>query len=283
MNAQTALTVSTLERIRETAINAAMAAGRIQLDYYGRKPVCLDRTQQHDLKLQIDFLCDQEIRSTIWNDFPGHAILSEESGQCGNASDYIWIVDPLDGTVNFFFGIPYFGSCVACYYCGNGFKSSQIKSLNGLSALGQPLVGVVYNPILDELFLGLTGSGATCNGRPITVRNESELKEALISLSFGSDEETMQFMEKITARLTRDTRKVRVFGSTSLDMAHVACGRISGLIQRRVRSWDFAAARIVLEQSGGIFDAGETAANSWEIIACSPGLYTPLKQILTDP
>jgi fructose-1,6-bisphosphatase/inositol monophosphatase family enzyme len=149
-------------------------------------------------------------------------------------------------------------------------------------ALGQPLVGVVYNPILDELFLGLTGSGATCNQGPISVRNESNLNEAIISLSFGSDEETMQLMEKINARLIRNTRKVRVFGSTSLDMVNVACGRISGLIQRKVRIWDFAAARIILEQSGGVFDASEIAANSWEIIACAPGLFAPLKKLSND-
>jgi fructose-1,6-bisphosphatase/inositol monophosphatase family enzyme len=282
MNAQTAQPLHTHEQIRGVAINAARAAGQIQLDYFGRKTIHLDRTLEHDLKLHVDLLCDQEIRSIIWNDFNDHSILTEESGLCDNKSDYIWIVDPLDGSVNFFYGIPHFGSCVACYYCGNKLHSPRNESWNELSTLGQPLVGVVYNPILNELFIGSAGSGATCNDKPITVGNESKLDEALISLSFGSDEETMQSMEKINAKLIRNTRKVRVFGSTSLDIVQVACGRISGLIQRKVRTWDFAAARIVLEQSGGIFDACKTAVNSWAIIACPPGLYAPLKQIVTN-
>jgi len=132
------------------------------------------------------------------------------------------------------------------------------------------------------LFLGVKGSPATCNGRMIEAGNEETLGEAVICVSFGSDEETMRRMGILNALLVPEVRKVRVLGSTCLDIVNVACGRISGLLQGSVRNWDFAAARVVLEQSGGIFHARETSPNRWEIMACAPGLDGPLNKLMGD-
>jgi fructose-1,6-bisphosphatase/inositol monophosphatase family enzyme len=270
--------IAPIERIRNTAELAAQDAGKILLKHYG-KPVRIDVVQKHDLKSEVDRLCEQAIIETIQSQFPDHAIITEEQKSMVCRSEYVWVVDPLDGTVNFCHGLPHFGVCVACYCRRIENDGDSDSSQTGLAALGKPLVGVVYAPVMNELFVGTTGEPATCNGKAIRVGKERELSEAVVSVSYGSTEEAMQRMEKVTAGLIRNVRKVRIFGSTGLDMVNVACGRISGVLQDSVRNWDFAAARVILEQSGGIFDAYEQSDNHWKIIACAPGLYTSLKKL----
>jgi fructose-1,6-bisphosphatase/inositol monophosphatase family enzyme len=309
-----------IEKIKDTAISAARAAGEIQLAKYGQSKR-VDRALKHDLKIEVDGLCERVIIDTIKAVFPDHYTVTEEGkgyhlnnpGGCfpkggdksrpyisvyyphiegrnsgsvrgygkgdENESDYVWIVDPLDGTVNFFHGIPYFCTSVACYYIGDNVKK---RSVNWLTALGEPVIGVVYAPILDELFVGLKGFQATRNGLGISAGDEQDLGDAIICMSFGSSEETMQRMERLNSILMRHVRKVRILGSTALDMVNVACGRVSGLLQGCVRNWDFAAARIVLEQSGGLFHAREISSNQWEIVASTSGLYQPLTKLLND-
>lgn len=269
------------EKISETAISAAKAAGRVQLAHYG-KPRRIVRSFAHDLKIEVDRLCERAMIETIKTDFPDHSIITEEGGWQKQPSPYVWILDPLDGTVNFCHGIPYFGASVACYRFTETKGGPVDPSPGSLSALGDPLVGVVYAPLVDELFLGMTGTPATCNGRMIETGNEERLKEAVICMSFGSDKETMRRMENLNALLLPEVRKVRVLGCTSLDIVHVACGRVSGLLQGSVRNWDFAAARVVLEQSGGVFHAREKCSNRWEIMACAPGLDGPLNKLIGE-
>jgi fructose-1,6-bisphosphatase/inositol monophosphatase family enzyme len=247
-----------------------------------RKSHLVDETFPHDLKLRDDRLCEEAILSIILNDFPDHGVITEESGCKEKSSDYIWIIDPLDGTVNYYRGIPHFASCVACYYKGSRYGKAVNKGLSDASILGEPLVGVVFSPMAEELFLGIAGQGATCNDKKIHVRKETDLREAVIGISYGKDEHTMKRMEQLSSKLIRGVRKVRIFGSTSLDMAQVACGHISGLVQGNVRNWDFAAARVILEESGGIFDAKIHGDNAWEIIASSPGIFHPLKRLVSD-
>jgi myo-inositol-1(or 4)-monophosphatase len=148
--------------------------------------------------------------------------------------------------------------------------------------MGLPLVGVVYAPLVDELFLGVAGETATCNGEVISAGRESDLDDAVISISFGSTEAAMQRMEKLSSLLVRRVRKIRILGSTGLDIVNIARGRLSALLQARINIWDFAAARIVLEQSGGRFDAKQVSDGKWEILASAPGIYNFLKQITTE-
>jgi len=267
-----------LEKIKEVAVSAAKAAGGIQLAHYGG-PRCISRSFAHDLKIEVDRLCEQAMIETIKNDFPDHSIITEEGGGRQQRSPFVWILDPLDGTVNFCHGIPYFSASVACYRHVQIIGDPVNDSPAGLSALGEPLVGVVYAPLVDELFLGVKGYPASCNGQTIETGNNERLREAVICMSYGSDDGTMRRMEKLNALLLRKVRKVRVLGSTCLDIVNVACGRLSGLLQGSVRNWDFAAARVVLEQSGGIFHAKETSSNRWEIMACAPGLDGPLNEL----
>ncbi len=263
-------------RIRETAEKAARAAGRLLLEHF-RRGAAVEAVRRHDLKLAADRRSEETILRIIATAFPDHGILAEETGLRPGRSDHLWIVDPLDGSVNFYHGIPCFCVSVACYERTSPPDSPR----DALSAsLGTAVVGVVYAPVFDELFCGVRGGGATCNGRAITVARETAVEDALIGISLGSREETMARMCAVSASLVRDVRKLRMFGSTALDMAGVACGRMSALVQGRVRPWDFAAARLILEESGGVFEAGELDAGGWEIIACAPALYPYLKGLV---
>ncbi|MBN1850660.1 MAG: inositol monophosphatase [Deltaproteobacteria bacterium] len=261
------MTQHPLDRLQAVAIEAAKAAGELQLGFYDR-PLHVDALHAHDLKLEIDRICEHAILDIIQSEFPGHTILAEEGGTIENGSQYIWIIDPLDGTVNFYNRIPFFCSCIACYYREPGLSFPQI-----------PLLGVVYAPVVDEIFVGIAGGGATCNGRSIQVPFNPKLSEMVIGVSFGSTEPVMQYMERIISRLIRSCHKVRILGSCGLDIANVACGRLGALIQRGVRLWDFAASRIILQEAGGTFEAFEVDGGQWDILACPPEMMNALKKV----
>jgi fructose-1,6-bisphosphatase/inositol monophosphatase family enzyme len=270
-----------VDEICDTAVRAAKAAGDIQSTHFGTRNK-FHLAGHHDVKLEVDQLCDAAILKTISERFPQHAIVTEENGKQQNKSEFVWIVDPLDGTVNFWRGIPYFGSSVACYYIGGTENYNRTASPSGRWAIGSPIAGVVYTPLMDELFIGITGRGATCNSLPIAANDERNLGDAVISLSFGSNEPAMQRMQHLCNQLVRRVRKVRILGSTALDMVNIANGRLSALLQSDVRIWDFAAARVVLEAGGGILEAKETSANHWEILASAPGLHSSLKALTRE-
>jgi fructose-1,6-bisphosphatase/inositol monophosphatase family enzyme len=270
-----------VDDICDTADRAARAAGDIQLAHFGKKNK-FHQVGRHDVKLEVDQLCEAAIVKTIAGSFPHHAIVTEESGGHQNESEYLWIVDPLDGSVNFWRGIPYFGSCVACYFTGAAGDHTRIASPAGRRSVGSPIVGVVYTPLMDELFIGVAGRGATCNSEAIAANGERKLGDAVIGLSFGSNKPAMQRMQRLCNQLVRRVRKVRILGSTALDMVNIANGKLSALLQSGVKIWDFAAARVVLEEGGGIFEAQETSANQWDILASAPGLYASLKSMAFD-
>ncbi len=263
-------------RMRDAAVRAAREAGALQLERFRRKPG-VEQVRPHDLKLEIDRLSEEAIVSVLSGAFPDHGILGEESGRRPGRSEYLWIIDPLDGSVNYHHGLPCFCVSLACHVLQ---PPEGPRSEAAGSALGEPVIGVVYAPVLDELYCGVRGRGATCNGQPISVGDEAAVEDAVIGISFGSREETMQRMCDMSASMVRDVRKLRIFGSTALDMVNVACGRMSALIQGRVRYWDFAGARPILEESGGVFRAREVDAEGWEIIACAPGLFPYLKDLV---
>lgn len=263
-----------LQKLKATAVRAAKAAGALQLEYYDR-PLHVDARHAHDLKLELDRLCEQTILDVIGAEFPDHAVLAEERGAIEQESEYIWIIDPLDGTVNFYNRIAHFCSCIACYYRGNGSASQH----NGSFQPGVPLLGVVYAPVMDELFVGVAGQGATCNGKPIRGRPAPKLCDMVVGVSFGSTEAVMQYMERITSQLIRRCHKVRILGSCGLDIVNVACGRLGALVQRGVRFWDFAASRVILEEAGGTFSAVEFDREQWDILACFPEILPSLQEV----
>lgn len=267
------LAASLQRRIQTVAVAAARAAGCVQMKDFGR-PQAVDARRAHDLKIAVDRRSEAAALAVLQENFPDHAIVSEESGVRNPGAPFRWYLDSLDGTVNYSLGQSYFCTCLACYHT----PASQKGSPSNL--LGHPLAGVVYAPALDKCFEAAPGSPALCNGRPVRPGPEKSLSEAVIGFSYGSDPATMRRMAAIGRELIVRTRKVRIFGATGLDLAHVACGGLSGLVQGRVQVWDFAAAKVIVEAAGGYFRAVAVGKGCWQITAASPAIAAELQALV---
>ena len=264
-------------QIRDTAVRAARKAGEIQLMYL-HSNLSVEETHKHDLKLEVDRLCDNAIFNAIRKSFPDHGILAEESGLSSKQGPFLWIIDPLDGSVNYYQRLPYFCTSVSCYVMtDDNLKEDGYP--RGLAALGKPLAGVIFAAVANEMYTGMSGHGATLNNKPISCASVNSVSEAIVGISFGSNTDIQHYNIRMLDTLASKVRKIRSFGSTGLDIAHIAAGRLHGLIQRGVHSWDIAAARIVLEEAGGVLDAMEVSENCWNILACVPEIYKSLSEI----
>jgi fructose-1,6-bisphosphatase/inositol monophosphatase family enzyme len=266
------LPASFSDRVLETAISAARRAGAIQMHHFRNEKVRCHRLL-HDVKLETDRKCEQVIVAAIREQFPEHAILSEESGAGAGAGGCIWIVDPLDGTVNFWHGLPFFCVSIACYAdlgrpAGEGVLSDK--------PLGAPIAGVVLLPFSEELFLGVPGRGAFLNGRPIRASRSGGLSDAVVTVSFGKTPETMRCMTRRLDALLPQVRKVRCLGAAAAELAYVAAGFLGGLVYEGIQLWDFAAGKIILEAAGGFLEATETEVGLWRVTAGAPGLRDAL-------
>ncbi|MCX7886944.1 MAG: inositol monophosphatase [Verrucomicrobiae bacterium] len=234
----------------ETAVEAAYAAGRLLRQNFGSALEVHEATQ-YDVKLEIDRLAQQAITKVITSDFPDHAILGEE-GCCGRANAEVrWVIDPLDGTVNYFYGIPIYAVSVAAQrHIGN--------------EQWQTIAGAVYAPELDEMFAAALGEPATLNGQPIRVSRRSELSEAVVGIGFFKSEETIRRALDDFQQLVRRVRKMRLMGAAALDMVYVACGRFDAYIEYGIKLWDICAGQLIVEVAGGrceLQPAGEHAFN----------------------
>lgn len=252
-----------LEELAKTAMEAASAAGSIQKEKFGN-PLNVDAKMTDDIKLEADRLCEKAIIDTIRARYPAHAIMAEESGSA-EGSDYIWYIDPLDGTVNFFYGIPYFCTTLACY------------RKNPAVFLGDPLVGVTYAPPTNEMFIGMAGFGATLNGKPVQVREEPALEESLLVSAYGSGGNKLRFTREVTLSLSEHSRKTRNLGAAAYDMANVAAGRASGFVEYGVNAWDVAAGKILVEAAGGAFFAKPVPNGKLAVVASGKNIHAQLK------
>ncbi len=262
--------------LMDTALAAARAAGEIQKRLWGTL-LAVDQATRNDVKLEADRLCEQAIVAAIRRDWPTHAILTEEAGNLGGEGDSWWLVDPLDGTVNFFYGLPYFCTSVACYRRPTS-KAGAFP--HGVESLGEPLVGVVYAPPTDELFVAEAGKGATLNGKPIRPSGVATLDEAIVGTGFGARPGAVQHFVQQVGRLAPCVRKIRSLGSSAYDLCNVACGRLTGFYEQRLRSWDIAAAHVILREAGAVFDAIETSEAEWNTIAAAPSIYPAFRDLV---
>jgi myo-inositol-1(or 4)-monophosphatase len=262
--------------IRSVAVNAAYAAGKIIRASFGT-PSHVEKAVPHDVKLWLDRAAEEEILRVIRTSFPGHAVLSEEKGYEAGREPYLWVIDPLDGTVNFHHGIPFFCTSIACHALSKAAAEGAAHRLPDGKMLGAPVVGIVYDPMRDELFTGTAGRGASLNRAPLLAPEVTRLDEAVVAVSFGARDESIDFMSRLLPSLIRGARKVRSFGSTALDMVQVAAGRIGGFVQMGTNLWDFAAAAIVVRAAGAAVESKEYAPGRFQVIASAEGIFEQLR------
>ncbi|HEU0209236.1 MAG TPA: inositol monophosphatase family protein [Candidatus Udaeobacter sp.] len=218
-----------------TAKNAALAAGKLLRENFPR-PQRVQTFAPHDIKLEIDVQTQELISKLLLQEFPAHALYGEEGIVGDQSSDHQWIVDPLDGTVNYFYGIPHF--CVSI----------------ALRQRGEIIVGVVYDPIRNEMWTVQESDASKLNGSPIHVSDRTELAEAVISIGLAKTGETIDKNFSLIQQMIHRVRKCRVLGSAALDMAYVAAGRFDAYIETGISLWDIAAGCLLVENAGGTVD-----------------------------
>ena len=249
------------------AVRAARAAGDIIVRNMDR----LDRItvvtkQNNDFVSNVDHMAEEAIISAIKYAYPDHGILAEESGVQGETSEYQWIIDPLDGTTNYLHGFPQFAVSIA------------------LKHKGRIEVGVIYDPISQELFTSIRGNGAMLNDKKIRVTSHKGLTNALLGTGFPYYDQSYldTYLETMKA-LMQKTAGIRRPGSAALDLAWLAAGRIDGFWEFNLKAWDIAAGALIVREAGGIvsdFENKEGYLTSGDIIAAAPKVFPEMIQII---
>jgi len=220
------------ESLRQAAERVARSAGQT-LRQAKHTVLQVDAAEQHDIKLELDRRIQEQIRQEILQTYPQHGFLGEEGGEMARAGQYEWVVDPIDGTVNLFYGIPHYAVSVACRLDG------------------RTLAGAIYDPNREELFSTHAGGGSACNGLPIHVAKRVELSEAILALGFSKGKATIRKCLELYQHYGDRVRKLRAMGSAALDLAYVASGRLDAYIEQGVSIWDVAAGALLVEEAGG--------------------------------
>lgn len=240
------------------AIEAAQAAGDLLRKHFAR-PRIVNAVTAHDIKLEVDVLAQNLITKILLGHFPGNALYGEEGIVGEQSSDYQWVVDPLDGTVNFFYGIPHF--CVSI----------------ALRLRGEVIVGVIYDPVRDELWSAEKGGPTLLNHQAVRVSEREGLAEAIISIGLAKTGATIEAGLPLLQEMVHRVRKCRMLGSAALDMAYVACGRLDAYIEQGISLWDIAAGSLLVESAGGRVQlkARSDMPDKFSIIASSGRLELP--------
>ena len=249
----------------ELAIEAAERAGRVLLEHFERPAKGVEtKSSATDPVSDADRASERLILDLIAEHRPEDGVLGEESGGKDSSSGLTWVVDPLDGTVNFLFGIPIWAVSIA------------VEDIDGF------LVGVVHDPNLEETFSAHRGGGAMRNGAPIRVTDQADLSRALIATGFSYDPTARELQADLLRRLLPRVRDIRRGGSAALDLAAVACGRLDGYYEAPVEHWDRAAGTLIVEEAGGVVsDLPAPLDLSTGVVAAGPALHPELVDLVS--
>lgn len=242
------------------ASEAAKTAGKMLLKKYGR--VNIIYKSDNSVVTEADLEADSYIVKEIEDNFPSHSILSEESGEKDKSSDYVWIIDPLDGSSNYSTNNPFFAVSLGLRYKKN------------------TILGVVYFPIQDELFFASKEKGAFLNGNRITVNEFATVDKSFIAFGNGRDQRSKEEIIKIYSFLKIRNNVVRQVGSPALGLSFVAAGRFGAFIMTGVNAWDAFAGALIIQEAEGIvtdFYGHPFNKESLNIIASSPSLHSELQ------
>lgn len=234
-----------IPEIEQTAIRAAKEAGALIRQKCGRAARTIVKANAYDLVTEVDKACEEIVRRHVGEQFPQHQILGEEGVAPGSeasaqaveesrAAEYLWVIDPIDGTTNFIHGLP-----------------ASVVSI-GVAHRGEVIVGVIYDPFADELFVARKGEGAYLNGERIHVSTEATLPEALLATGFPTDLAKARVLNmRGMMALTPIVRNVRAFGTAAMHLAYVAAGRLTGFWEMDLNAWDLSAGSLLIQEAGG--------------------------------
>jgi myo-inositol-1(or 4)-monophosphatase len=247
------------------AIRVAKDAGRLLRDRVGTR-IDIDHKGSINLVTDVDLASEKLIREAISTYYPRHEILAEEGGLSESGSEYRWIVDPLDGTTNYAHGYPIF--CVSI----------------ALECRGEVVLGVVYDPMREELFAAELGAGAALNNRPIHVSRTTELIQGLLSTGFPYDIKTSRPTNlDHWANFAMNAQALRRDGAAALDLCYVACGRFDGFWELALSPWDTAAGALIVTEAGGKitnFSGGPFSNYQMEVVASNGLIHDRMLEVL---
>ncbi len=252
---------------QKAAVRAAQAAGKLMLtNWHVQKRV--NFSDAHDIKLALDVRCQKLIEKTLRAAFPQIPLLGEE-GDSGNMdAEYRWVVDPIDGTVNYARGIPHAAVSIALQ-ARSDEKNPRGRTQDRVTrhAPHVTLVGVIYGPFTDELWT-VTHDGPTrLNGRIVRVSRRAKPGEAIVAMGFSKSKTNLEKSLPHLNRLARRVLKVRLMGSAALELAYVASGRLDLYVERTINLWDVAAGALMVERSGGEFYTLPAAGGKLRMVA----------------
>lgn len=251
-------------RLLEVAVNAARAAGRHAAGNLARRQESI-LVAAHDVKLALDVECQRIAERAILASFPDHAILGEETAgaTAPDHSPYVWIIDPIDGTVNFSHGLPFWCCSVAVQH------------------RGRTAAGAVFAPALGELYTATATGPALRNGQPIHVSKTDRLEAALVMT--GLDQKLSRRMKRLALfkAIAESVRKARVMGAAALDACRVAAGQADAYFESGIYTWDVAAAGLVVERAGGQIEALASPGPHRLVFLASNGhIHQPMKRLI---
>ncbi len=241
------------------------AAGRLAADHYHRRSdLAVERKGTQDLVSEADRACEDLIVGSLKGLYPADGFLGEERGRQNFGGEATWIIDPIDGTANFLRGIPFW--CVSL----------------GLLVAGEFVIGIIYNPITEELYAASKGKGATLNGKPIKASKVASLEDARLGVGFSYRQPVASHGEAINKLLNAHCEYSR-FGSGALGLALTADGRLDGFFEAHINAWDVAAGLCIVKEAGGRtndFLGEDGLAKGNVVLAANPTLYVPFSGLL---
>jgi myo-inositol-1(or 4)-monophosphatase len=235
-----------LKRAEKAAVEAARSVGLLMKRHLTATKKA-NQENQYDIKLELDVRAQKLIERTLRSAFPNVSVLGEEGVAGKQGGEHRWIVDPIDGTVNFAYGIPH--ACISIALQGKAADDTPSVYPDGY----QTLVGIVYDPFLDEMWTATTESPARLNGRPIAVSRRTKLEECLVSIGFAKSQEALNKTLPYFNDLVGRVRKMRMMGAAALALTYVATARFDAYVEQGIRLWDIAAGGLILERAGGEF------------------------------
>ena len=222
-----------MEDIKNVLLKAAHDAGALMLERFHGRFEIEHKEGVNNLVTEVDTACEAIIMDLIQTHFPDHSILSEEDGATVQHSEFQWIIDPIDGTVNFAHGVPL--CCV----------SIAVKKNDAI------VLGAIYNPMMDEFFFAEKGKGAFLNGAPISVSTKADFNSAFLVTGFPYHYDNSTDPLRVFSKLIKRGLPIRRLGSAALDLCWVACGRFDAFWEYYLNPWDLAAGLLIVREAGG--------------------------------
>jgi myo-inositol-1(or 4)-monophosphatase len=262
-----------VQAAQKAAVQAARAAGKLMLANW-HTPKRVNFAYAHDIKLELDVRCQKLIGKILRAAFPQISLLGEE-GCSGDAnSEYRWVVDPIDGTVNYFHGMPHAAVSIALQKCDKwqvtgDKKDNRSRRQNHVTCHPShvTVVGVIYGPFTDELWTAVRGGPARLNGRVVHVSRCARVEDAVIAMGFSKSRLNLEKSLPHVNRLSRRAMKIRIMGSAALELAYVACGRLDAYVERTINLWDIAAGALLVECAGGEFYTRPAPGGKFRMVA----------------